>query len=256
MKKILLFTAVIGLSALASHASARGNSDFDLTIFDARKVTIEWDNQKTTAFNRWSKDDVTAGYHNIKIYREESYANGGHKTILYDGRIHIPDNSIVKANLDRNRNMDVDITPKRDCGTPTPQHQGRPVVKPANRPVAVPSNRPSVGRPEEGHCGNGGHGYVAMSANDFNSLLTQLDNAWFEEDRMRIAKTTIENARLNSEQVRQVVDKFWFEDSRLEFAKVAYLNTIDTQNYHVVKSAFWFAATGQVLDEYIKSLGR
>ena len=95
-----------------------------------------------------------------------------------------------------------------------------------------------------------------MSTAEFNSLLTQLDNAWFEEDRMRIAKTNIENARLNSEQVRQVVDKFWFEDSRLEFAKVAYLNTIDTQNYHVVKSAFWFASTGQALDEYIKSLGR
>ena len=74
------------------------------------------DYQKTITFNRWSLEDVAAGNHTLRIYRDEQVGNGGHRTILYDGRVLVPENSIVTASLLRNKSLDMNVTPKRTCG--------------------------------------------------------------------------------------------------------------------------------------------
>ena len=259
MKKILLITSIFGLSALASQASARGNSEFNLSLFDAHRVTIEWDNQKTITFNRWSLEDVAAGNHTLRIYRDEQVGNGGHRTILYDGRVLVPENSIVTASLLRNKSLDLNVTPKRTCGTPTVDQRPKPSPRPSGRPVAKPVyNDHGNGNGHDQHGDNCGSGHVSLgvSATEFKTILQNVENAWFEEDRMRIAKQAIENRNVTTDQVKQIMEKFWFEDSRLEFAKVAYVNTMDKQNYYQVNSIFWFCASVQALDEYIRSFNQ
>jgi hypothetical protein len=273
MKKILLITSIFGLSALASQASARGNSEFNLSLFDTQRVTIEWDNQKTITFNRWSLEDVAAGNHTLRIYRDERAGNGGHRTILYDGRVLVPENSIVTASLLRNKSLDMNVTPKRNCGTPTLDQRPKPAPHASGRPVAKPvcndhgnnhgnghhngnNNGHGNGHDEYGDNCESGHVSLGVNATEFKTILQNIENAWYEEDRMRIAKQAIENRNVTTDQVKQIMEKFWFEESRLEFAKVAYMNTMDKQNYYQVNSIFWFSSSIKALDDYIRSFNQ
>lgn len=87
----------------------------------------------------------------------------------------------------------------------------------------------------------------------FSIALSSIKNQSFDSERLKIAKNTVKQQKLNSEQILEIIKLFSFESSRLEFAKFAYNYTIDKKNYNIISSAFQFSSSTSELQYYIES---
>lgn len=82
-----------------------------------------------------------------------------------------------------------------------------------------------------------------MDELSFQSLLNNMRNLSFEDEKMATAKVAILSYPMTANQVRVILDEFSFDNSKLEFAKFAYDKVYDKQNYYTVNTAFTFSST-------------
>lgn len=92
---------------------------------------------------------------------------------------------------------------------------------------------------------------LGMHPEMFERLKTQVRNATFDSDQIRVAKQGIRMNRVTSEQVRQLMELVSFESSRLEIAKFGYRFVDDPENFFIVNDVFWFSSSIRELDRYI-----
>lgn len=90
-----------------------------------------------------------------------------------------------------------------------------------------------------------------MSDYEMNNLMNELEEAWFDSDRLQLAKNRIRNKKVSSEQVLRIIEEFSFESSRLEIAKYAFNYTIDQENYYVVNGGLEFSSSVNELENFI-----
>lgn len=96
-------------------------------------------------------------------------------------------------------------------------------------------------------------GYYGSYMTDYelNHLVKELEDAWFDSDRIKIAKRRIKAKKVSSAQVLEIIQQMSFESSRLEVAKYAYAYTIDQDNYYEVNNGFEFTSSINTLEESI-----
>ena len=96
-------------------------------------------------------------------------------------------------------------------------------------------------------------GYYGSFMTDYEleHLIKELEDAWFDSDRIAMAKRRIKAKKVTSAQVLEIVQQFSFESSRLEIAKYAFDYTIDQDNYYEVNSGFEFSSSINELEESI-----
>lgn len=93
------------------------------------------------------------------------------------------------------------------------------------------------------------------SRKSFDFALNSIKSQSFDSERLKIAKNTVKQQKLTSEQIYEITKLFSFESSRLDFAKYAYDFTVDKQNYNVVQQAFQFSSSVSELQDYISKRG-
>jgi hypothetical protein len=92
-----------------------------------------------------------------------------------------------------------------------------------------------------------------MDDNTFSSFIETIRRESFDDSRMAIAKSGIDQNLFTSAQAKQLVSLFSFENSKLEIAKYMYGKTTDPKNYFVVYSVFSFSKTKEELAEYVRT---
>lgn len=91
----------------------------------------------------------------------------------------------------------------------------------------------------------------AMNETDFSRLKQVLSNESFDDTRKNMAKQATVQNRFTSAQVKQLVELFSFDESRLELAKYFYEFTTDKQNYIIVSDALTFSNSKNELSKFI-----
>lgn len=125
-------------------------------------------------------------------------------------------------------------------------------------PGGRPANDPSWGRGKGDHHGGGhgdyhGGGYGGSYGGgmqcshachfEINYLMLRLDRAYFDEDKLNIARQMTYGQMLLTRDVIAIMERLAFEDNRVDFAIYAYPLVCDKQNFELVKTALRFRSS-------------
>lgn len=220
---------------------------------------------------------IASGLYQLKVVQRSrnAYGQGGGKvTTLFNGTIRIPKNTRVNVMVDRSKQLRfISVEPMR----PTAHRPNNPRPRPVDQPR--PGNGYGSNDVSCGHDDNDGwinnhdfepvweyeneedyntdyvyHAPAVVDHEEFEDILQRMQDAWFEEDRMILARQAIGDRLLKSEQILMMLETFNFDSTRLEFAKFAYHHAADPARYYVVNEAFNFSSSIRELDEYITSV--
>ena len=202
-------------------------------VFNASKITVSAAGKEDlrvvvngkrfeTSGNFITIDNLKAGTHTIKVYREK---NTGFYNILskryemvYDSRIKINNKTHISISIDRN---------------------GRTTMK----ETAIKNNGRGYGRDHDRTYdyddGSWGDYPVytesrGMNSYDFERVVKNIAAEWRESNKIKSATQVVKSNNLTSNQVAQLVTLFSIESYKLELAKIAYSTTVDKQYYDYV----------------------
>jgi hypothetical protein len=237
MKKLsLLIVGLISVLILNAHVNHHSVSDFNLKLWNNGSFKIFIDNQQYGYDSFFKLQNIAPGKHHIKVLlnKYNHHGNGGFTKVLYNGAINIPANSIVSALVTPNRNIKLKITNK-----------GHNHYNGTN------------GHVNSNGCGNMNsnvYSYIQpMDASSFNGLLSSVDNTNFDSSKITIIKQALTHNYLSTNQVIMLINQFSFDSSKLKIAKLAYVKTVDQENYFLVNNSFTFNSSITSLSNYINN---
>jgi hypothetical protein len=234
MKKALLIIALLFASAHI-HASHAG-SELHIRMFDNSWFTVAIDRQLfNEPVTRFHMDQLAPGRRHItitKLGRRGHYGMGGERHIVvFSGFVDIPAASEVRAMIDRANRFRINrIEPLFTYEEPGFHNTGCHTPEPV---ICAPA--PSY----------------HMDDYAFNGLMNTLRGMHFESSKMSVARNAIRSNRFTARQAADIIGVMTFDSSRLELAKMAYLSTVDKENYWVVYDLFTFESSIVELNEYI-----
>lgn len=86
---------------------------------------------------------------------------------------------------------------------------------------------------------------------DFMDAKRTIENADFEETKLKIAKQIVASEYMTARQLAEIANLFDFEHTKLEFLKFAYQYCYDQNKYYMVNNVFEFSSSVDELNEYI-----
>lgn len=93
---------------------------------------------------------------------------------------------------------------------------------------------------------------TCINNEDYKSMLSTLKKESFDDTRLDLAKSFIQNIGINATQINGFIKTFSFEKNKIEFAKYAYVKCIDKQNYYKVYDSFSFSSSKKEVSDYVK----
>lgn len=246
MRKLsLLIVLMIAIVSVKAHGNHSIKSDFNLKLWNNSSFKIIVDNNHYNNENFFKLNNIQPGIHHVKVIKRKKNAHGyGMFTqVLYNGTVNIPRNSRVLATVTPNRKLSLKIIKKHKGGQYHNQHNHNQCVS-------------TCGQTTGNNWGNNqcSNYYNIMSQHSFNQLINTMNNASFDSRKMNIAKQAIQQNNFSTEQVIALVNQFTFDSSRLKLAKLAYLKTVDKENYFLVNNSFTFNSSVNQLNEYINQM--
>lgn len=242
MKKFytLLAGLFISLSLFAFHGS-RMNISIAASPMDFR---VELNGQKVRmAGNSTILNNLSEGYHNIRVYRVMNYYLGKqiinrvqeiiYATTVYLGSDYQADISIngsgkvVMSTYRIDRDNDFDVAYRDHYG-----FDGADLRSGGNYRSMNYSN--------------------VMSDREFDQLTKQIGKEWSDATRMISVKTILAKNNFTTLQIKQLMELFVFESNRLEVVKSAYRNIVDKQNIYELMDVLAFNSSKDELARFIR----
>lgn len=239
MKKLsLMLMFLLGIATVYACGNYYSSSSMNLKLWNNSNFRVVVDGQQYGKTSFFNLNNLTPGNHELIVVKnvQPYHGNGGFKKVLYNGTIHIPNNSKVIATVTPHRNIKVKVMKNHhnnynSCG---------------NNQFGCNQNYCSQYPTEQ--CGQV---INVMSQYDFNCLKNSMLNSSFDSGRLSIAKQALNHNMLSSVQVRDLMDMFSFESTRLKFAKIAFHQTIDKHRFYVVNEALIFNSSVSNLNNYV-----
>jgi len=178
--------------------------------------------------------DFTPGYHQIKVYTEKSHPLTRKRITLYDKSVYVRPKYYVDLIINRFGRVLMD---EQEIADNRFDEDGRD----NNEEHHFERPRPSTIIPRP------------IADNTFVSFIETIRKESFDDSRMAIARSGIDQYFFTSAQAKQLIMLLSFESSKLEIAKYMYGRTTDPKNYFIVYSAFTFSRTKEELAEYIRN---
>ncbi|MEO1032006.1 MAG: DUF4476 domain-containing protein [Bacteroidota bacterium] len=100
---------------------------------------------------------------------------------------------------------------------------------------------------------NGCTNAYAMSNQDFNSALTTVKNAGYDQTALQLARQISSSNCMSVNQIKRICELLSYEASKLEFAKFAYDNCTEPNNYFKVNDVFDYSDSKNTLSDYIQN---
>lgn len=266
MKKtmtMIVFILALGSQAIASEFSElkiRTNANIPLkVIIDGQVVS-----HNTTMVQIKS---VPAGKHSLQVFQVLKSYNSYNEEPLFFGEIYLPHNTVTHAVIKHHKFIIEEqfaIKPKPHYGNSHQVEYGNYYdTKPIVWNTQQYNQAPSCGTQSSNYYNESHHLHAVpqvvevfpMNANNFNKLKTAIENQWFSDGKKIVLKQAFaDNHLFTTSQVKELIDLFTFSGDRLEVAKLAYLNTVDTENYFLVYDSLHWNSSVENLSNYIASL--
>jgi hypothetical protein len=109
----------------------------------------------------------------------------------------------------------------------------------------------SSGNWDQGAYGHQTYPAQGMDATRFDQFLKNVEDAGFESTRFEIARYTLTEESLSTNQTIELLKLFDFENSKIQIAKKAYDRVVDPENFMEVTSQFTFSSSTTELIEYM-----
>ena len=242
IKQLML---ILALSVFAISAQARG-SELQISLWNNQDFEIQIDQKRFYADCDFIATDLRPGKHRIRITQrqENCYGNGGSGRVLFNGFVNVPRNSKVIAKVRPNRRIRVlDTIRLRPYG----QYGGGTYG--SNGGFGQTSIQP-IGYTSGGGCGNGYEGNF-LSTYEIDMLIDDLENAWFDSDRVNMVKQRLRHKKLSSYHVKRILLTINFECNRVELAKFAFDRVNDPNNFFLINDVFDFQSSVNEVHDYI-----
>ena len=205
-----------------------GTSELFLRIPEMGKFTVHVGNQMiSNATGKYRFFDIQAGNYPILIYRNNY--------LVYRSRVEIPHHSRLIVDFFSGHGLYLlDIVPVRmqsygfnawDDVWNAPYHSGQNYGNPYYRPAMHPA--------------------------DFKKLIKNLQQASFDDDKIRNIRMAIRNTNFYAKQIAEIINVISFDKKQIALSKELYAYCIDPQNYHVVIDVLRFTSSKIEVQDYI-----
>lgn len=103
--------------------------------------------------------------------------------------------------------------------------------------------------------GSGGDDYYGeqMTNAEFNAFLKTIDQAGFDNDKLKIAGMTAPQVAFSVNQIKEILKKFSWDEGKIAFAKMAYPNCPEKRNYITLTDQLAFGDSKNKLMDFIKN---
>ena len=197
---------------------------------DPTRVLVDGNNYNNNGEDDGMINDIRAGYHSIKVYRQKKYKynNGGrfnrNMQLIYEGNIYVKPQYHVDVVINRFGKAFID-------------------------------ERQMTGGYYDDNDGwdNADNSMQPMNSRAFEQFKQVIRNEGFDNTRSVIAKQTIAANYFSSAQVKEIVELFSFENSKLDIAKYSYKYTVDKNNYFILNDAFAYSSSKEELAKFIQA---
>lgn len=247
MKK--LFTLLFSLTILSASAS-RGFSELNVKLFDNSAFSVVMDNISYNYYtSSYNFSNLVPGDHSITVtkYVPSDWWNGTLiNKIIFSGNIVIPSNVKIFSMVASNGGF-VILSQIPLLGADDSHYVASDSDPASTYNGAADSNE----NPGTYSDGTSAYYFPCMSEMSFMSLISVINSSSFESSKIQIAKQAINTNYFKAQQVRQLLNLFTFESSKLEIAKLAYVKTIDKNNFFLVNDAFTFESSIEELNQFI-----
>ena len=240
------FTITIAMVFAMLIAKAGHNSVFNLKMFDNGNFSVVLDEKFCGSQAGYFTDRrIKPGNHRLKVIRTyiDPYSYYPISKVVFRGWITIPARAVVYAQINCHSQFDV------------------MKIDPFCPPAGGGYGNHDECDDEYGHSTNYGEGndwqnhapplpaYIPQE--NFMQLKASMISKSFESSRFEIAKQALAYNFFTSAQIAELTSLFSFESTRLDFAKLAYLRTVDRQNYFLINNVFSFESSIGELNQYI-----
>ena len=221
MKAKILLTALLTFLLVNGKASHQNSTlVIDLAEHPRKTYIVELgDGSVYESHGDFRINKIRFGAQQIRIFerrhqRKRRNQNATADKLMYAGVVRIPKNSTVFSQL-VNRRLRVN----------------RIVKKRPPRPKAA----------------------LGMRQQQFNQLKRSVAQETFDKDKIALLRFASKANFMSSKQVAQLMNLLTFEKYKLQFAKFAYKNTVDKQNYILVRNRLTFTSDRKKLMRFIES---
>lgn len=213
---------------------------------------------------------LNQGVERIVIYQyRPNYYGTGQWVPVFNGNIQVPPNANVFAKWNSWNGMVVSINrfgqnnytqnPNFPQNPQNPQNPNYPNYPnnpnyPGHPNIPQNPNYPNNNNvpPVNPNYPNNNIGY-GMSVQTYQGLITQIQNASFDNNKVTIAKMAIKSNSISVNQLKGVLSELSFDSNRLDVAKFAYPYCVDKNNYFLLNDSFEFSSNASDL---MKSIGK
>lgn len=217
----LLSFLLLSVSLMATNVFSKSKITVNTVGKEDLRVVLNGKRFETTG-NNITIDNLNAGSHTIKVYREKN--TGFHKImgkryeVVYDTRINISNKTHVNISIDRNGRTTMKETVIKNNGRGYGRDDDRNYDYNDGQWGDYPEYSESRG----------------MNNYEFEKVVRNISTEWRESNKIKSATQVVKANNLTSTQVAQLVSLFNIESYKLELAKVAYSNTVDKKYYDYV----------------------
>lgn len=176
--------------------------------------------------------------------------------IVFKDHIFINDHAEIFAYLNQNNKYVVfkEINLKSLNNPQNPYLQELAEQQPYN-PASPPS--PIAAMPPPANVQQPPMAMNQMPAPEFENLLQTIKNKNFDEERLNITQQVIgNNQKINTEQLRQLLQVFSFEKTKVQTAKYCYPYLTDTQNFYLTYNDLKFGNSITELTQFANNFAK
>jgi hypothetical protein len=203
-------------------------------------------------------NNIDAGYHNVKIYRQRSGGifsiTGKRYEVVYNTSLMVKPRTSILISVDRfgrtsiteqrikGNGRDWDRDNRYDDDDFDFDRDGKwgDYDKRADDRWDDRNDRYDISK--------------AMNDREFSQVLSAMQKEWYEGNKLKSAQHIVNTNYFTSAQVKLMLQMFSFEANKLDLAKLAYGKTVDQRNFYLtVSDAFAFSSSKDELARYIRS---
>ena len=240
-----LFTFLLmSIALFAAEAKPKSTVTIKSVTKDEIRVVID-DKTFEPRTNSIMIQNVDAGYHTIKVYRQKSsniFSNFGKRfELVYNSSLTVKPRTSLQITFDRFGRTSISeekIQRDRNWNDNDGYYYDRD------------DRHDNGGRWEDEREYNS---YARpMNDREFDQVMNSMQKEWFEANKLKSASQIISTNFFTAEQVKEMMLLFTFENNKLEIAKQAYSKTIDKQNYYCVSDGLSFRSSKDELARFIR----
>jgi len=262
----VLFAAFTLLVLMQGPLFAKTKSTLEMSVWNNRPFELTLNGMKYRSQGFLRVDDLRAGIYQVQVTQRVAnrYSANGYKvTRVFSGTLRIPAQSKVRAEAGRSKNLIVHSVERMPVAA-RPGYSGRPSATDCAYQHDHDGNEPFESgwvSDEDVWTEDNEWAYVdevvrpvaVMDEEEFEDILSRMQESWFAEDRLIMARQAIGDRSISSGQALEMAGTFSFESTKLEFAKFAYLKVYDPERFYILNDAFSFSSSRRELDEYMRS---